>query len=263
MKFRSLIVALAVLTLGVTPLSGVGAVQSTANKKCNPLSYGKNYKLAQCKKANLRGSDFFDEWLNGKFQRANFSEANLGSAKLEGNYKRANFTGANLDSADLNARFDGANFIGARFNGTMISGSCRRAKLMNSRLDFRDWSCDFTGANFSGSQINASQFYAPDTLQRANFTGATFFGANFSDTYARDANFTGATFYPTRTTSFDSYLDLENADFSGADFTNTIWKAPETGSPYTFKINRALFSGATWVNVTCPDGSVRNSACWE
>jgi uncharacterized protein YjbI with pentapeptide repeats len=188
---------------------------------------------------NLVGADFTDTSLSNR----NFTGADLHGGKfghgLSGGspMNRAVFKGANLSLSTFfgsipmdKADFTNANFSGSTFNGIFLIDSTK-----------------FTNANFSNSDFQQMLFQVLPGGQNADLTGANFRGANISSTSFDAADISGADF---------SSSTLENGSITspsvvGTNFTNAHF------SNFAFGIgpdySQAIFTGATWSNVTCPD----------
>lgn len=256
-------IAVAVLA-GAVSMTGVGAshaIEPTAKPKCQPAK-----PKAKCRGANLSGRDFYEQELNGDFRRANFTDANLESAefveytgkngKIRG--QGAKFAGAKLVWTDLRGNWDRANFSGARVDWLETYGRFRGSKWQNMNIMFKSMLGDFTGADFSGSTLTVQNW--ADDLKGVNFNGATLkkdssYKEALWQAWAPSASFIGATIETTGS--------VEGANLRGANFTNSVWRYAGLGSSMTWNIEGLDATGAIWVNVTCPDGSVRNAPCWE
>ena len=257
-------VAVAVLA-GAVSMTGVGAshaIEPTAKPKCQPAKI-----KATCRGANLSGRDFYKKELSGDFRRANFSDANLEYTKFV-NYtgkngttkgQGAKFAGAKMVWTELRGNWDRAKFSGARVDNIETSGRFRGSNWSNMNVKFYEMFGDFTGANFSGSQVYARMW--TDDLKGANFNGATLkqpelYMEALNEVWAPSASFIGATIETTGR--------VDGANLRGANLTNSVWLyAGRSGSYMTWNTEGLDATGAIWVNVTCPDGSVRNAPCWQ
>ncbi len=276
---RTLSVVLTGLLMSTVAAAPATALQPTAKKKCASIQESgasageigapKSKSKKKCPK-NFSGRDLSYASLSGNFKRANFSNANLDRARFEPdtNAQRANFSGASMKGAQLKGNFNRAKFSGidASFDFSSIEVGDDGDK---TSLRFSDWSntavgmsgmsdADFTGANFSGSTLRITTgLVTGSTFANANFTGATIYPDRL---VAPNADFTGST--------ISVFLgSLSQADLRGANFTNTTWVTTDNfgkaRSDIPWDLQALDTTGATWVNVTCPDGSVRNAPCWQ
>ena len=290
MKRRIATLAAALIT-GAAVLVGAPtatALQPTAKKKCAYIEIGSGSSIIETAGGSKSRDDLQSAETNKKC-RKNFSGRDLSYADISGNLKRAKFSNANLNYArfrpDANAQ--GAKFSGASMKGAELSGNFNRANFSGINVDefygiesegesgtqvrlrLSDWSnttvgmeyvydADFTGANFSGSTLRMNQVTGTQsTFANANFTGATIYPDAL---VAPNADFTGST--------ISLFLGgLSQADLRGANFTNTTWVTTDNfgkaRDDIPWDLQALDTTGATWVNVTCPDGSVRNAPCWE
>lgn len=144
----------------------------------------------------------------------------------------------------------------------------------------------FTGLSFSGKYVPV--IFGQTEAALVNFSGDSFTNAkvfDLQDLNLSNANFTGATFYgadPGFVPSLGGYgraavgilIPGTKDDFQGANFTNAIFDGPSTffnnanfdmanftGAtfPSTFNDANATFLGAIWSNTTCPDGTNSNT----
>jgi uncharacterized protein YjbI with pentapeptide repeats len=291
MKRRIATLAAALIT-GAAVLVGAPtatALQPTAKKKCDYIEIGSGSSIIETAGGSKSRDDLQSAETNKKC-RKNFSGRDLSYADISGNLKRANFSNANLNYAQFrpNTNAQGAKFSGASMKGANLSGNFNRAQFSGivadeffgiesvgesgtqARFRFSDWSnttvgmnymygADFTGANFSGSTLRMKNQIpgTQSTFANANFTGATIYPDAL---VAPNADFTGSTI----SVSFGS---LSQADLRGANFTNTTWVTTDSfgkaRGDIPWDLQALDTTGATWVNVTCPDGSVRNAPCWE
>ena len=109
---------------------------------------------------------------------------------------------------------------------------------------------NFSGQNLSGFNFSKTGKIREVDLERANFSNTTLEGTNFFKAKLKGSNFSGAYIKNANfsKTSFDSE-DGKTTSFAKAKIHNTNFE----GVKY-FK--RANFAGATFYNVTLPDGTL-------
>lgn len=127
--------------------------------------------------------------------------------------------------------FSNAQIVKSEFSGADIHGvSFKGAYLATNR--FND--TNMKGANLSDiKEIPGWGYSQNNTFLRADLTDA-----NFSNSLLHEFNFTSA--------------NLQNANFSNATLRGVKFNGATN-------MSTANFSGATWINVSCPDGSNSSS----
>jgi uncharacterized protein YjbI with pentapeptide repeats len=128
--------------------------------------------------------------------------------------------GADLSGDNLaNTDFEYANLAGADFYGSIVRGSnLENADLAGVNLSGADGQADYSGANLTDADLAGGGNYDSGDFANANLTGAVLSGGFDGD------NFTNA--------------NLTQADMSGGSFDSAD-----------------TFSGTTWSDTTCPDGT--------
>jgi uncharacterized protein YjbI with pentapeptide repeats len=131
------------------------------------------------------------------------------------------------------------------FHGSTFSGQLKGSSLVGANLSDTTFNgivmdnADVHGVNLSGSAFGTSFFARNTNFSGANFTNATITAADgaFTPIKLTNANFQNANFTGTQFVPFDPFRRIDGGDFSNAQFIN------------------ATFSGATWDNTVCPDGT--------
>jgi uncharacterized protein YjbI with pentapeptide repeats len=207
--------------------------------------------------ADLTEADFRDYPL----QYRDFSDANLHAANLSNaNLKGVSFKGANLSNATLGflqehplqkTTFRYANLSEATLNGTAVGGDFRNVNLTDTSVAARFKDSDLSGLDFRNVIF-------PDTVifDGANLSYANFSGMNLAEVDSRSY------------ISFENGSNLSHANFSGTflwgfaigsanltstDFSNATFNALNLEGA---NLTEANLTGVTWIDVTCPDGSM-------
>jgi uncharacterized protein YjbI with pentapeptide repeats len=179
---------------------------------------------------------------------ANFSQANLTDALFVSDSSSQNPVAPTLEDAD----FDGANLTGSNWVGVNISG------INFSNADLTD--IDTSGLSGTPSSLPTNWVSVGDYLvgpttnlddQDLNgyeFRGDDLAGANLTETGLTDASLSTSNL----TGTFLIEATLAETDFNGANLTNADLQG-------AFDASTASFSGATWSNTTCPDGTNSNN----
>jgi uncharacterized protein YjbI with pentapeptide repeats len=149
-------------------------------------------------------------------------------------YANANFNDLSLPVAGLNgADFSGAVFTGAVFStgvlGDVVGGGS-------------SWQND----NFTNSDFGVGFVPKPAVLAFGNFSGSNFTGAPLVQAFVPEANFTGANLF---------FANFTNALIEGDNFTN----ANLSNANFTGATQVGQFSGPTFSNTTCPNGTNSNN----
>ncbi len=183
--------------------------------------------------ANLTNVSFggpaFDVQSDVSFRGANLTSATL---PTNGRWERADFTGANLEGAQLDhngfvdSKFDDAVIRGAEMNSIFNFGftldnlystaSYKSGDLSGIQVQFGD----LTGADFQGVDLSGARL-ARLTLDGADFRGATIVGASIGASL-EGTDFRGANLTDTFL-SYDpvSFIDFRGANLTGASFERT------------------------------------------
>lgn len=172
---------------------------------------GTNFSGSNLNRANLSKTMLHKVKLNG----ASLERANLMYADLSG----SNFTNASLRKSDLRvAGFEKAKLINAdltqadiyktNFSEANLNGAnFRETKIVSSKFK----RASLCAANLSNLYIDNAEMYLAD-LRGANLSKSRITYSDFNL-----ANFNGANLTKTK---FSSDVDLEGADFIGADLSN-------------------------------------------
>jgi uncharacterized protein YjbI with pentapeptide repeats len=202
---------------------------------------GLDLSVANLSDANLDGANLSNATLGDLYDglqgSTNLYQANLEHANLtdvqapdalitDANLTDATLTGANLTDGDLaNSDVSGADLSQTTLTGLQSGGMTGTAALP------ADWNqvggyiigpgANLTGASLSGLDLSGDDLDGAN-LTSADLTGADLTGADLTDGELASANLTDAS--------------LDNATTTSADFT-----------------------GVTWLNTTCPDGSNSNA----
>lgn len=198
------------------------------------------------------------------FAHANLAGANLAAAEMTNGYMKnlpaVDFTGAilvgaNLTDSRIQADFTNADLTNAMlFNAYFIPSSVEPFAMASvwsnttcpdgTNSDANGGSCDghlrrqqitgdHTGQNLSGVDWRLADIGLFASLASANLTGANLSGAHvLAFTSLSDANLSGANL---------TYAYLHQTDLTGASLTG------------------ANLTGVTWIEVTCPDGTLSNT----
>ena len=137
-------------------------IKTIMEKHCKWLEGNKNGKRADFRDANLGSANLRGANLGGiDFRDANLGDANLGSANLRG----ANFGGADLKWADLRcADLRGANLRGANLGGADLRGTDFW------EADLRE--ADLGAANLRGADLRGANLYYPIACpEKGSFIG--------------------------------------------------------------------------------------------
>ena len=200
---------------------------------------GANFDNADMSSAHIGSS--FDVQFDVSFQGANLSNSTF-NANFR--WERADFSGANLEGAQLsnngfvNSSFDNAIIRGAELNSVFNLGftlanlystaSYQDGDLTNIEIQFGD----LTGADFRGINLSGS-----------NLSRMTLDGADFQNAVVVDGRI-GAS--------------LDGADFRGANLTNTLLNYDPVSS-IDFRganLTKASFEGTSLVNADLTDAVV-------
>ena len=246
-------------------LVGPGANLQSANLTGMDLSNlnlsGVELTNTNLEHSNLSGTDLTDcvsysglLLFGADLSDTNFSNCYIQSSNLEAvDFKNADLSYAYMNIVDLtNAKLSDANLfrltarnvdcpLNLPGNWRCLSGLLFGPSVQINSHTFSS-QVDWRYVNLSNSIIEYGSFTS------TNFGGSVFDGANFTLSYFQHASLVGTTFINAELNGvrFDS-ANLTYSDFSGAliDSVNFL-NANLTG---------ATFSGTTWINTTCPDGT--------
>jgi uncharacterized protein YjbI with pentapeptide repeats len=161
---------------------------------------------------NFRGADLshvrFDT--NGRWQRADFTAANLEGARLSNNgFVDSIFTNAIIRGAELHSTF----VWGFTLENLYSTASYQTGDLTNIKVEHGD----LTGVDFSGIDLSGARL-ANVQLREADFRGANLTGATIGP-WLDNADFRGANLTNTAL-SFDpvTFIDFRGANLTGASF---------------------------------------------
>jgi len=159
--------------------------------------------------ANLGGTTFDT---NGRWQRADFTGANLEGARLSNNgFVDSIFTDAIIRGAELNSIFNfGFTLENLYSTGSYQSGDLRDIELQGG---------DLTGADFAGIDLSGA-LLASLQLDGADFRGATLKGAFLLGASLNGADFRGADL----TNATLTYNPVSFVDFRGANLTGVLFE---------------------------------------
>ena len=211
--------------------------------------------------SNLSGTDLTDcvSYSGLLLFGADLSDTNFGycyiqSSNLEAvDFKNADLSYAYMNLVDLtNAKLSDANLFrltaknvdcplnlpgnwrclsGLLFGpGVQLIHTPSVLKLIGAMLIFQIQSCklcSFTSTNFGGSVFDGANFTL-SYFQHASLVGTTFINAELNGVRFDSANLT--------------YSDFSGALIDSVNFLNA-------------NLTGATFSGTTWINTTCPDGT--------
>lgn len=227
---------------------------------------------ADCRNVSHKWSAVF----HGKAHNAKFQAARLKGADFRGaSLKKSKFSGAKVKYADFTA----ANLRKTKFGssgrspGRTVSSSdtcppfCPAANLDQANMT----DADLTNADFAGASLTQTTFTGA-TAEYAIFSNASGYGANFSSATLTYADFTSGNFQSTNFNGANlmfaemmlinlSGADLRNAVLTGTSFRDAdLSNANLTGAEISAELP-ADFSGATFSNTICPDGTTTNDTC--
>jgi uncharacterized protein YjbI with pentapeptide repeats len=212
-------------------MPGISSIRQ--NRGCNDVVFrkiaGADVALAgfDFSGMSFRNVDFTGASIaNTTFLRTRFDNCRFGSTQLTGH----RLDGANLrDQRFENLDFTGTNFDGADLGQAMFTNcTMNGAILKNAKIDKTAfWTCSCTGTHFEnakGSMIGFINGNLDDAkFDDADIDGWFFPGVKMTNTSFKNAKLTNAVFSqfgesgPPPTIS---NIDLDNADLSGADFTD-------------------------------------------
>lgn len=110
----------------------------------------------------------------------------------------------------------------------------------------------FMNADLTGTDFSYGDFYKTNFVE-SNLTGVNFSNSNFWQSGLNLSNFTNADF--SNATNFYS-ISITESNLSNTNFTNVPFaRVDMTGAT---NAATATFTGATWDDVTCPDGTNSN-----
>ena len=161
---------------------------------------------------SFRGANLTNATLdsNGRWERADFTEANLEGARLSSNgFVESNFDDAIIRGAELRSVFN----FGFTLDNLYSTASYKSGDLTGIEVEYGD----LTGADFRGIDLSGARL-ARLTLDGADFRGATIvdatIGASLEGADFRGANLTDTNF------TYDpvSFIDFRGANLTGASF---------------------------------------------
>lgn len=239
-----------------------GSAACVATKDCT----GQDLSGADLKGQDLSEVDFTRANLaSAILEGTNLTDAKLVSAALTGtDFRKADLRGADLSGvsdADLiSARWSEAILRGQNFSGRRLSYGIRRIGFIGA---------DLTDASLSGTYLVGAYFSRAD-LTRTDISNSSLQGATFAEAVMVDANLTGVVASTNRgyqQTIFDK-ADLTGADLTGARLARAMfYRANLTEADLTradltdASLYRAVLTGVTWKDTTCPNGSKTNTGC--
>ena len=160
------------------------------------------------------------------FSRARFDDCRFNRAQLAGHrLDGANLSGQRFEDYDFtNTNFDGADLGSTYFASCTLNG----AIFKNVKIDKTAFlNCSCTGTHFDDAKGAVIGFVGGNlnnaTFDRANIDGWFFPGVAMTNTSFKDAKLTNAMFAKlndSQDAPTISNIDLDNADLSGADFTD-------------------------------------------
>ncbi len=233
-------------------------------------------RFADLSQRNLRGSSFFQVWLdssrwqgsniaNGLFSQSSLQDSDFSNADLSESYfpdtslKNANLSSANLsfanffDHTDLTgANLTGANIEGANFGATFGNGRSAvgftqdqlRSTASYQHRNLRDVAFDslnLTNWDFTNQDLSGAQFQNT-TLGGAVFAGATITSARFRDSngMTKEQLYSTASYQQRNLTNVALPSNLANWDFSNQDLSGA--------SLEDARVEGALFTDANITN---------------
>jgi uncharacterized protein YjbI with pentapeptide repeats len=166
--------------------------------------------------------------------------SNLAGVELSSvSWKFFDLGGLDFHGSTLSGDLEGSSLVGANFANVDFTHGLFMNRADAHGVNFSGGSFGSTffaqNVNFSGANFTNATFSASDPMQRVNLTGATF----------SQATFTGTQFLPNSTNR------ITGGDFSNAHFTNANLDGIE--------FLDAIFTGVTWSNTVCPDGTNSNN----
>ena len=201
---------------------------------------------------NLRDCDLSGLTLQGwSFEGADLRDANLSGLTLTGfNLRGADLTGANLTLA----KFTDGSLAGA----DLTDVTAEEVRLTNVGV---------------GAEVNEGQperSWPAATVTRTNFSDATFTNMSFLQVELRTTNLLDITFINSDFKSANLRdVDLSGTDLSGTDFSGALIDGvnfARTNLSDTRFVQAVGVpgntSGATFVNITCPNSTTQQSSCW-
>ena len=134
------------------------------------------------------------------------------------------------------------------------------AIMSASEVTHAFWGCPvypYPGDNLSG--INLSNM----NLSLCDFTGVNLTNANLENSYVTYANFNDAILVNANLSGITGtkYTDFSNANLSNTNLTGAYlaWSFFDDATGIPFDSN----SSSNFINVTCPNGTVQSSWCWN
>ena len=211
--------------------------------------------------ADLTGVDLSDAKLKG----AILADADLKGVDLTG----ANLKGADLEGADLSdATLTSVDLTGADLTGVDLSGAKMKSAGKAGAI-LKDVSSGGIKGKPNALPINykivRGYFIGPGVdltgakLRVANLAGANLKGANLTAMDLTKANLTNANLKGANLTAADlTEASMDQADMTGATLTGAYL----TGAYLIgVELSGANTVGVTWLNTTCPDGTVTSTGC--
>ena len=184
--------------------------------------------------ATMRGANFTNSMLDSTdFSTTNVTSANFTQAKLCGKFSSVNFQFGNFTSARFSGHFNATNFQNANMTGAKFSRQgCGDIQYIVWKLPL------------STQSPQASAVPTPVQLDGANFSDANLTNTDFSPFVVP----TGQIYYSDPSSTYHGYFDIGNG---GVNYSIPFKDVNLTNAT----LNGANFSGVTWTNVTCVDGS--------
>lgn len=214
-----------------TEMPGISLLRHTGG--CNDIVFspiaGVDVALAGF---DLSGMSF----RNVDFTGANIANTTFSRTRIDAcRFKPAQLAGHRLDGANLSGQqFEGYDFSGTNFDGADIGSAkftnctMNSASFKNAKIDQTSfWQCSCIGTHFEDAKGSILAFLGSNLtdakFDRANIDGWFFPGTALTNTSFKEAKLINAMFCkyadvaPPPTIS---NIDLDNADLSGADFTD-------------------------------------------
>lgn len=228
-----------------------GKIGSFVNNLAGAEFTGASLQYRNFVNTNFTGADFSSANLTGSnLKDSNFTNTVLSSATIKKvNAKNANFDNTTFSSVEaLESNFQNTNFSNARFS-TVRGGDFRNANFTNISIDQSLESANLSGLDFTTAQFNNSAYIIVSDLSSADFSGMDFEGIGFSESNLTSADFSSTNFIG----NIDYYAVFSGSNLSSVNFTNVQFK--DTRFINGTDLSTATLTGATWDNVTCPDGT--------
>lgn len=180
----------------------------------------------------------YSSWVSANISRSNFSNAKL---------KETVFTNATISATDFSesnltdAIFDNITSYKGNFSyAILVRASFKDAHLLAYTSEYNTYT-NFTGANLKGADFSNADFVPSVNTYKnegVRFTNATLINSNFSNTKLIG--------------QYGSFVVFDNADITGANFTNAIFAITREDNHYTQDyaavLNISKFSSVNFSN---------------